>query len=279
MKGPITWMAKNHVASNLLMLLFIVGGLVMSFSIKQEVFPEISLDRITVTVAYPGAGPEETEEGIVLKVEESISGIDGIKEIKSTAAEGSATISAVLDTGEDADQILNDIKSEVDRITTFPEDAEKPVVSKMVIRREAISLVIYGQASELALREWAEEVRDDLLEMPEITQAELNGVRDYEISIEIDEENLRRYNLTLDSVAALVRQASLDLPGGSIETEGGEILIRTKERKDFGDEYENINIIAAPDGTLVKLGISPRCATDSPKPISTPPLTACPRPW
>ncbi|MDH4317439.1 MAG: efflux RND transporter permease subunit, partial [Desulfobulbaceae bacterium] len=162
MNSAINWMARNHVASNLLMAAFIVGGLIMTGSVKQEVFPEINLDKINVNVVYPGASPEETEEGIVLKVEEAISGIDGIKETTSKAAEGSATVTAVVDMGEDADKILNDIKSEVDRITTFPEDAEKPVVSKMVLRREAISLVVYGDVKERALREWAEIVRDDL---------------------------------------------------------------------------------------------------------------------
>jgi multidrug efflux pump subunit AcrB len=126
MNGPISWMARNHVAANLLMLLFVVGGLVMGSSLKQEVFPEIDLDRISVSVIYPGASPDEVEEGIILQIEEAISGIDGIDEINSTANEGGGTVVAKLALGEDSDQVLQDIKNEVDRITTFPEEAEKP---------------------------------------------------------------------------------------------------------------------------------------------------------
>ncbi|MBU0730941.1 MAG: efflux RND transporter permease subunit [Proteobacteria bacterium] len=253
MNGAISWMARNHVAANLLMFLFIVGGLVMSTSVKQEVFPEINLDRIQVTVVYPGASPEEVEEGIILKIEESISGVDGIKELLSVAAEGVGNVTAVINTGEDADQVLEDIKGEIDRITTFPEDAERPVVAKMVTRREVISLVVYGNVPERTLREQAEAMRDELLAMKQITQADLNGVRPYEISIEIPEENLRRFNLTLDMVAQIVHGASMDLPGGSIKSEGGEILIRTKERRYTGAGYGDITILVDSDGTMVKL--------------------------
>lgn len=254
MNQQIEWMARNHVASTLLMLCFAVGGLILAFAVKQEVFPEIALDRVVISVSYPGASPEEVEEGIILKIEESISSIDGIKEIVATAAEGMASVSAVIDTGADDDLVLQDIKSEIDRITTFPLDAEKPVISKALIRNEVISVVVYGTATELARRQWAELIRDELLTLPGITQVELNGVRPYEISLEIPEEMLRRHNLTLDGVAAAVRQASRDIPGGTIKTRGGEVLLRTKERRYFGPEYSEIVIKAAADGTLLRLG-------------------------
>lgn len=277
MNGPIKWMAQNHVAANLLMLFFVIGGLVIGSTVKQEVFPEVLLDQIQVTVVYPGASPEEVEEGIILKTEESIRGVDGIKEINSTAAEGVGTVSAIIHTGEDADRILQDIKSEVDRITTFPEDAEKPVITKLLNRREVVSLVVYGDASERALRQQAEAIRDDLLDIDEIpmddlnpaqrllmkvlgggqsgliTQVELGGVRPYEISVEIPEENLRRYNLTLEGVARIIRLASQDIPAGSIKAAGGEILIRTKEKRYYGPGYEDITVLVNPDGTRVKL--------------------------
>ena len=254
MKGAIAWMARNHVAANLLMLLFVVGGLVKGLSIKQEVFPEISLDMVTVSVAYPGAGPEEVEEGILLKIEDSLTGIDGIKEITATATEGQGTVSAEIRTDEDVDRVLQDIKSEVDRIDTFPEDAEKPVVSKVLNLREVVSVVIYGDVSEHTLREQAERIREELLAYPEITQVELGGVRPYEIAVEIAEEDLRRYNLTLDQVAAQIRRASLDLPGGNIKTAGGEILLRTKEKRYRAAEYAAIVIVADADGTRLRLG-------------------------
>lgn len=254
MNGAIRWMAENHVAANLLMLVLIIGGLILGFSIKQEVFPDITLDRIQVSVAYPGAGPEEVEEGVILKIEENLTGVDGIKQVKSVAAEGYGVVTAEITTDADIDLVLQDIKSEVDRIITFPKDAEKPVVSKMLNRREVISVVVFGKLPERSLRELAEQVRDELLLEPGITQVDLSGVRPYEISIEINETNLRRYNLTFDQIAQRIRQASIDLPGGTIKTGSGEILVRTKERRYVGHEYASIVILTTADGTEVTLG-------------------------
>ncbi len=254
MNGAIRWMAENHVAANLLMLVFIVGGLILGFSIKQEVFPDIDLDRVQVSVTYPGAGPEEVEEGVILKVEENLTGVDGIKQIKSVAAEGYGVVTAEITTDADIDLVLQDIKSEVDRIITFPKDAEKPVVSKMLNRREVISVVVYGDLPERSLREMAEQIRDELLLEDNITQVDLSGVRPYEISIEFKETDMRRYGLTFDQVAQRIRQASLDLPGGTIKTGSGEILVRTKERRYLGHEYASIVILTTTDGTEVTLG-------------------------
>lgn len=254
MKRPVQWMANHRVAPNLLMMVLIVGGLLMAFSIKQEVFPERSLDIIRISVVYPGAGPEEIEEGILLKVEEAISGITGIKEIKSVASEGMGSVTAEVMKGEDIDLLLQDVKAEVDRITTLPEDAERPVITKMVGRHEVISVIVYGDVPERSLLEQAETIRDELLAIQDITQIELYGVRPYEISIDVPEENLRRYGLTLDAIAARIRQASVDLPAGSIKSEGGEVLIRTKERRYLGREYAEIKLLERPDGTEVRLG-------------------------
>jgi multidrug efflux pump subunit AcrB len=254
MTAPIRWMARNGVAANLLMMVFMVGGLIMAYAIKQEVFPEVSLDIINITVSYPGAGPEEIEEGVLLKIEEAVSGISGIKEIRSVASEGSGTVSAEVLQGQNVDQVMQDARAEVDRITTFPEDAERPVITKVINRSEVVSVVVYGEMPERSLREYAEAIRDDLLAMQEITQVELNGVRPYEISIEVAEGNLRRYGLTLDRIAGRVRQASIDLPAGSIKAEGGEVLIRTKERRYRGEEYALITVLERPDGTEVRLG-------------------------
>ena len=254
MNGAIKWMAQNHVASNLLMLALILGGLIMGPSIKQEIFPEVSLDTVMVSVAYPGAGPEEVEEGIILKIEESLTAVDGIKELRATANEGSGTVTAEIYAGEDVDLVLQDIKSEIDRITTFPEDAEKPVISKLSNRREVISVVVHGDSSEKVLREQAEQIRDELLELDNITQVDLSGVRPFEITVEIPEATLQRYQLTLEQVANRIRAASIDLPAGSIETSGGEILLRTKERRYWGPEYADIVILGQADGSEVRLG-------------------------
>ncbi len=254
MKGALRWMANNHVAANLLMMLFVVGGLFMLGSIRQEIFPEVMLDAIQVKVVYPGATPEEVEDGIILQIESGIRGIEGIKQIKSVAAEGYGLVTAELLSGVNADRVLQDIKSEVDRIITFPEDAEEPVISKLVNRRQVLSVIVHGNLSEKSLREQAEIIRDDLLDLPEITQVSLGGVRPYEIDIEIPEQTLRRYGITLDDVARRIRQASLDIPAGVIRTSGGEILIRTKEKRYTGREYASIGIITLDDGTEITLG-------------------------
>lgn len=254
MRNSIKWFAGNHVAANILMLVFIIGGLLMAGRVNQEVFPEIQLDMITVTVQYPGAGPLEVEDGILRPIEQAIGGLENIKRINGTASEGRGVVSAELVEGADIDEVLNNIKSEVDRVQTIPEEAEEPVIAKVTNRREAISLVIYGDASDIALRQHAERIQDDLLALPNITQVELAAVRPYEISIEISEHILRSLNLTLTDVAGIVRQSSLDLAGGSVKTEGGEILLRTKEKRYTGRDYEDITVLTRTDGSLVKLG-------------------------
>ena len=254
MKNAVKWMAQNHVAANLLMLFLVLGGIIKGLDMKQEVFPEMALDKVQITVEYPGAGPEEVEDGILLKIEDSLTGVNGIEEIRATATEGRAQVLAEVRTGEDVNLVLQDIKSEIDRIDTFPEDAEKPTVSKVLNITEVASVVVYGQASERALKEQAEGIREELLEFPEITQVKLSGVRPYEISVEISEKDLRRYNLTLDQVAQLLRRASLDLPGGNIKTQDGEIQIRTKEKRYTAAEYADVVVLAAQDGTQVRLG-------------------------
>nr|MBF0222404.1 efflux RND transporter permease subunit [Desulfobulbaceae bacterium] len=253
-KGPMAWMAENSVSANLLMIFLLVGGFIWGTKIKQEVFPEFSLDNVTITVAYPGASPEEIEQGIVLPIEEAIQGVDGIQEISSSANEGVArvTVEAVVDT--DLQQLATDIKNEVDRISSFPVEAEEPVVIVPSRKRRVVNLIIYGDLPRSVLREVTEVVRDQLLQDEEITQTELLGERPLEMSIEISQKTLREYNLKLADVAAQIKAASLDLPGGSIKTKGGEILVRLKERKDFKEEFSKIPIISAVGGTNVTLG-------------------------
>jgi multidrug efflux pump subunit AcrB len=253
-KGFIAWMTYNRVTPNLCMLILLVGGFLFITNIKQEVFPEFSLDIVTIRVPYPGSSPEEVEQGIILVVEEAVRGLDGVKEITAVAAEGSGTVTAELEEDADAQRTYQDIKQEIDRITTFPLDAEEPQVSLSVIRREVLDLQIYGNVSEWALREIGEQVRDELLQNPEITQVDLEGVREYEVKIQIDQDTLRAYGLTLNEVAQIIRTASVELPGGFIETSGGDILLRVKERRDWADEFANIPIITTEEGAVVQLG-------------------------
>ncbi|MBS1262233.1 MAG: Multidrug resistance protein MdtB [Calditrichaeota bacterium] len=253
-RGPIAYMASNHVAANMLMIVLLVGGLITTFSLKQEVFPEFDMDMVRVTVVYPGATPSEVEEAVVRPIELAVSGIDNVKRVRSSAAESAGAVILETIEGADANQVLQDVKSEVDRIQTFPEEAEKPVIALMSNRMEVMLLAVYGTAGERALTEQAERVRDDLLTREDITMVELAANRPYEISIEIAERTLREYNLTLPSVAQKVRRASLDLAGGKIRTDAGEILIRTTEKRLTGAEFDSVVVVSGPGGERVFLG-------------------------
>ncbi len=252
-KGPIAWMAGNSVAANLLMLVFLIGGLLWGMNIKQEIFPDFDLDTVTVTVAYPGASPEEVEQGIILAVEEAVQGLDGVDEVTSSAREGVGNVTIDMLTGGDLQRLFSDIQKEVDRITSFPLEAEEPEVRMPAHHRTVISIVLYGDQSDQVLREVAEEVRDQLIQDPGITQVELSAVRPFEISVEVPRDILRAYNLTLEDIVRKIREASLELPAGSIKTEGGEVLIRMKERRNFGDEFARIPIIKTSEGTELLL--------------------------
>ncbi len=254
MNGLLDWFTKNHVAANLLMAFIMIAGVMTALSIRQEVFPQVELDMVSVQVPYRGASPEEVEEGVCLRVEEAIQGIEGIKKITSTAVENSGVVTAEIATDAEARDVLDEIKQAVDRIITFPEETEKPVINLLESTEQAIDVVVYGDVEERTLKELAERVRDDLLTDPGITQASLVGTRPYEISIEVAESALRRYGLSFDEVTAAVRRGSLDLPGGSVKTDAGEILIRTKGQRYTGDEFAGIVVRTAPDGTRLTLG-------------------------
>ena len=252
--GPLAWMAKNPVASNLLMLLLIVGGLLTVPRVRQEVFPEFELDLVLINVPYPGASPAEVEQGVILAVEEAVRGVDGVKEVRSTASESAGTVVIELLLGASPDRALADVKSAVDRITSFPKDVERPVVSLAQSRRQVISVMVSGDVSEKALRDVAERVRDDLLDSRAVTIVQLAGVRPLEVSVEVPRAELRRYGLTIDQVAQRVSAASVEVPGGGVKTPGGEILLRTAERRDRAQEFADVVVLSRPDGSEVRIG-------------------------
>ncbi len=253
-KGLLAWFATNHVAANLLMLLIIVAGLLTVLTMKVEFFPEFTLDMISITVPYRGATPIDVEQGVILRVEEAIAAVDGIKRITASAAEGVGMVLVELEDYADSRKALDDIKAEVDRIITFPEETEKPIITELTSRYEVITAVLYGDVSEKTLKKLADRVRDDLTTLPNISQVDVTGVRPYEISIDISEENLRRYGLSFEQVSAAVRRSSLDVPAGSVKTKGGEILVRTQGQKYYGPEFEKIIVLSKNDGTQVRLG-------------------------
>lgn len=253
-RGPISWMAGRSVTANLLMLVLLIGGLAMGQNINKDVFPDFAIDSVNISLVYPGASPEEVERGAILAVEEAIQDIEGIEEMTATAREGSGTVSVEIIEGENVSEIAQEIKNAVDRISSFPEDVEDPRVADSSHKHYVVSLALYGDQPEMVLREMAETVRDRLLMDPDITQVEVTGIRDYEISIEIPQNTLRAYGLTLDGVASIVRRASVDVPGGAIKTEGGDVLVRVTERRDVGKEFGSIPIISTAEGTELLLG-------------------------
>ncbi len=252
-KGPIAWMATNPVAANLLMFVMLVGGLIMAMQIKQEIFPEFTLDTVTVVVTVPGASPEEVEKGVVMSVENAVQSLEGIKEITATASEGSGRVVLELEESADPNKVLQDVKSEVDRITTFPVDAEPAEVTLDVRRIETATLVLTGSDDPLVLREWAEITRDSLLRSPGITQVELTSVLDHEIAIEVPMNVLRRYNLSLGEIATHIGQVAIEQGGGTLRTDGGDVMLRFDERRDFASEFMSMPLITTPEGGQVRL--------------------------
>jgi multidrug efflux pump subunit AcrB len=253
MKGAIEWMARNGVAPNLLMVFILAAGAVSLVGIKQEVFPEFSLKTITISVEYPGASPKEVEEGIVQKIEERIESVEGIRRINSVAAEnlGSVTVELLIST--DATKALDDIKTEIDRITSFPIDAEKPEVAELTTRQRVIDVVLFGAAPEGTLKELANQVKDDLSAFPEITYVQVAGVRSYEVSIEVSQDILRAYGLRLSDIAGAVRQASLDLPAGNLITDREEFVVRIEGQNYTRADFEEIIVLSRETGAQVRL--------------------------
>ena len=244
-------MAGHTVAANLVMLIFLLGGLLISTRLKQEVFPQFDVDVVQISVAYPGASPQEIEQGIILAIEDVVRGLDGVKEVTATASEGKASLSVTLVTGFSTNKILQDVTNEVDRIQSFPELAEKPVISLGEVRKQVLSVMVHGDFEEQTLRDVAERLRDELLQRPDITFVKLDGARQREISIEVPQRHLRAYGLTLNHIAGEIGEAAIELPGGGVKTTGGEVLVRTQERRDFGREYADIPVASTPDGAVV----------------------------
>ncbi|MEE2637540.1 MAG: efflux RND transporter permease subunit [Acidobacteriota bacterium] len=254
MNGMISWFARNTVAANLTMVFIVVSGVFATLIVNEETMPEIDLDRISIEVAYLGAAPEEVEEAVCIRIEEAIQGLDGIKQIQSTASEGVGTVTVELELGADARKVVDDVKSQVDAITTFPIETEKPIIRELTNRNQVTNVSVSGNLDAFALKAVAERVRDELTAIPEITQVDVVSAPPYEISIEVSEVALRRHGLTFDNVADAVRGSSLDLPGGSVRTERGEILLRTIGQAYRGAEYEDLVVWTRADGTLLRLG-------------------------
>lgn len=254
MRTPITWFVKNPVATNLMMMLFLAGGGISYTNLNQEAFPDIEFGMIQISVPYLGATPAESESAVCLRIEEALDGAENIERLTSTAREGGCDATVELTSGADLNTALNDIKSKVDAIITFPVETEKPIVRAFSAIRDVMTISLASDSDDGNLKIVAEDIRNELLDLPGISTVNIEYIRPLEISIEVSEFTLRQYGLTLDQISRAIDRASLDMPGGKLRTESGEIMLRTKGQVYSGDEYENIVVQSFPDGTQLRLG-------------------------
>ncbi|MCE2407242.1 MAG: efflux RND transporter permease subunit, partial [Pseudomonadales bacterium] len=253
--GLIGWFATNHVAANLIWVLVVGVGIYTLFNIKVETMPAFDTERIQVSMSYPGTSPEDIEETITVKIEEAIKDIEGIDRYYSFSNEGNSSVTIVLATGYDLIEVTNEVKAAVDSISSFPPDAYPPRIGEMTMfKPQAIAVQVSGDVDPRTLAEVAEQLRKEIIALDDVSFAELNGVRPYEIRIEISESTLQRYGLTLERVAQIIRQWSVNVSSGAIETESGSIRVRATGQAYTGEDYEQITIFTNPDGTSLKLG-------------------------
>jgi len=253
MNKLIAWFAENQVAANLMMLLVVVAGLFSLQSTRKELIPNISLDKVSISVAFLGASPKEVEKSICIRIEESIFDIEGIGELTSRASEGVCNVIASIESNYNSRDIMDEIKSRVDTISTFPEQAERAKIREISIKASVASVVISGDVDAHTLKNVAETVRDDLTEIEGITQVSLPNTSKFELAIELSETNLHVFDLNFDEVSSAVRAASLDLPAGHLQTDAGDVLLRTQAQAYTADDFEQITLRANSDGSTVKL--------------------------
>ncbi len=253
MKRIIAFFVKYTVWANVLMLSVFVFGLIFLSDMRYSFFPETESRNIAIQVPFPGASPEEVEEGVVLKIEESIDGLEGIERITSISRENIGTINIEVLKGYDVEKVLTDVKNAVDRINSFPQDSEKPIIFEQDAFSRAVEIVVYGQTDLYNMKVIAEELRDRLLATPEISQVRVSGVPNLEFSIELSESNMRRYGLTFNEVSNQIGAANVNISGGKFETEGEEILIRAYGRNYFANELKSMVIRGRSDGQVIRL--------------------------
>ena len=253
-KGIISWFARNHVAANLLMVVIILTGLVSALTIRTQMTPDLEADEVSVDVAFPGASPGEVESGVVTRIEEAVREIEGIDDMHSYSREGMGSVRLTVESGYDIQIILDEVKMAVDRIARMPESTEKPRIYRNQHQRGAINVQISGNLNERGMKTLAEEIRDEIVNLPSVTKAEVSGARPYEIAVELKEEKLRQYGLTLAQVAQAVQRSSLDLPAGAIKSDSGDILLRTEGQAYQKQDFESIVLLSEADGTRLTLG-------------------------
>jgi len=252
--GLIAWFARNTVAANLLMIIILVAGALSVFTVRKQMFPEVELNIISIQVPFPGAAPQEVEQGVIMLIEDSIEDVDGIEEMTSQSREGGGSVTLEVEPDYDVQVVMDEVKMLVDAIPNFPQQIEKPNIYRVRPQRQVIWMSVYGELDERGRKELAKEVRDDLKTVGGITKVDVVGDRDYEISVEISQQDLERYDLTFSQIVEAVRGTSIDVAGGSIKTPNGDILLRANNQAYVGGEFEKIVLLSRADGTSLTLG-------------------------
>ena len=257
-KNPLSlvaWFASNTVAANIVMAFLLVGGFISVRNMVTETFPSLDPKTITVATPYPGATPYDVEESITRRVEEAVIGIEGVKRVTSRASEGAGIVTVEMEDFADQNQVLNDVETAVDGLVDFPpEEAEETSIVKTKRTSSMMSLAVFGDVDEPTLHYWAKKIESELLQLPEVTLIDIAGGRNQEIAIEVSEETLRHYGLTLSDISRRIAEFSIDVPGGTLRTEAGDILIRVQDKRYTGAEFENVTIRSGKDGAKLRLG-------------------------
>jgi multidrug efflux pump subunit AcrB len=253
-KGIIAWFARNHVAANLLMCVIVLTGIFSAMTIRTQMMPDVQINQVNVDIAFPGAAPGEVESGVVSRIEEAVRDVEGIDEMRSFSNEGFGRVRLDIQSNYDVLAILDEVKIAVDRISSFPESIEKPVIYRNQRQRPAIRIQIFGNLNEAPMKALAETIQDEILNLPNVSKAEVNGARPYEIAVELEEFKLRQYGLTLEDVSNAIRKSSLDLPAGTISSESGDILLRTESQAYVKQDFDKIVLVSKQDGTRLLLG-------------------------
>lgn len=253
--GIISWFASNHVAANILMLLFILGGFISIKAMRTETFPSIDPKLISVSVVYPGATPYEVADGVTNRAEEALIGIDGVKRISSSALEGYGVVNVELEDFANADDVYNEVETAINGLIDFPpQNAERAIITKAKVTPNVVSLALYGDVNEEALRYWTENIEDQIKQLPKVALTRVRGVKDYEISVEIAEEKLQEYGLTLQDIGNAIKNFSVDIPSGTIESSQGDISLRIQEKKYEKKDFEKIILRNFEDGSILTIG-------------------------
>ncbi|WP_371188193.1 efflux RND transporter permease subunit [Thalassotalea maritima] len=252
--GLIAWFARNHVAANLLMIFIIIMGSYSYSTITKKMFPEFSPNTIMIQVVHLGASPADVEQSVVLQIEEKLENIQGLKRITSEATEGLASITIEINSGYSLQDKLDEVQMQVDTITTFPAQIERPLVMKQEFQMDVMWVSVNGDMDRRTRQELAQDIKDEIIALPDVNIAEVVGLRDYEISVEISELKLLEYGLSFDEISQAIKRSSLDLPGGTIKSSGGYIQLRTDGQAYTGREFSDLVLRTNPDGTRLTLG-------------------------